>query len=392
MEDILKIVSADVQNNFYDPKLKGLDWTALTEDTRLRIHRSNNTGQMILGIISLLGKLNDSHTYFVPPPLTQRADFGFKSRPYGGDIRVCEVTEKGPASKSGLQVGDKIVSLNGIPVDRDDSVAILPLLENVVPASALDIEIVSATGESRKIHIPAHMVVSQEHQDIDSVFRVADQQRARDVHIAFLNKDYGEGVTYVSIPSFLGWPDTTYSAIKKAEHAKVLVLDLRGNRGGLINTLLAFLGFFHQDPQLLATKVSRSGSEDLTIKPQRSEFAGTVVVLVDADSASAAELAARHLQLSSKAVVVGDRTSGRVNEGKFIREKIGAGYVMPFAVVVTAAKLVMPDGSELEGHGVIPDVQCIPTPTDLRERRDPCLEKAISLAKSSSATPKPSAQ
>jgi Tricorn protease C1 domain len=48
MEDILKIVSSDVQKNFYDPNLKGLDWPALTEETRQRIEGSNNTGQMIL--------------------------------------------------------------------------------------------------------------------------------------------------------------------------------------------------------------------------------------------------------------------------------------------------------------------------------------------------------
>lgn len=50
MEDILGIVSADVRKNFYDPNMKGLDWTALTEETRQRIDSSNNVGQMIMAI------------------------------------------------------------------------------------------------------------------------------------------------------------------------------------------------------------------------------------------------------------------------------------------------------------------------------------------------------
>jgi C-terminal processing protease CtpA/Prc len=127
--------------------------------------------------------------------------------------------------------------------------------------------------------------------------------------------------------------------------------------------------------------VLRTQPEELTIKPQYSGFNGSIVILVDSDSASAAELAARHLQLNYKALVIGDQTAGKVNEGHVIREKIGARFVMPFGVVVTDAKLVMPDGGELEGHGVNPDAQCVPTPENLRQRSDPCLDQAIALAK-----------
>ena len=56
-------------------------------------------------------------------------------------------------------------------------------------------------------------------------------------------------------------------------------------------------------------------------------------MLVDSDTASGAELAARYLQLSGKAVILGDLTSGMVNEGHLIPEKIGAGFVMPFATM-----------------------------------------------------------
>jgi C-terminal processing protease CtpA/Prc len=381
MEDILKIVSADVQKNFYDPHLKGLDWPALTEETRQRIHSSNSQGQMILAIFSLLSKLGDSHTYFVPPRLTQQADFGFKARSYGEDIRVYEVADKGPAAKSGLRAGDKILSLNGIPVDRSNIADVLTGFETVVPANTLDVDVISSGGQSHKLRITARMIVTQDLQYVDSVWRVADQRRARDVRVHFSHRDYGEGINYVSIPSFDATPDAAYSAIRQAEHARALVLDLRGNQGGLADTLLAFLGFFNAQPQLLARKVFRSQSEDLTIKPHSSGFDGSIVVLVDSASASAAELAARHLQLDYKALVIGDRTSGKVNDGRIIPEKIGARFVMPFAVVVTESKLVMPNGEELEGHGVIPDSQCIPTPEDLRQRRDPCLEEAIARAK-----------
>ena len=381
MEDILKIVSADVQKNFYDPQMKGLDWPALTEETRQHIRSATNTGQMILAIVALLDKLRDSHTYFIPPPLTQQADFGFAARPYGNDVRVYDVEDKCPAAKSGLALGDKILSLNGIPIDRSNVAEILSLLQRVVPASALGAEILSPGGQSRVLHIPAHMILTQEHQYIDSVWRVADQQHARDVRVHFSHNEYEDGIASVGIPSFRGQPDATYSAVKKAEHARALILDFRGNGGGWRDTLMEFLGFFSEQPRLLAKTVSRNRIEDLTIKPRYSGFGGPIVVLVDSESGSAAELAARYLQLNFKAQVLGDRTSGKVNDGLYIPGKIGSRFVMPFGVVVTEAKLVMQDGSELEGRGVIPDSPCIPTPEDLRLQRDPCLAQAIALAK-----------
>jgi carboxyl-terminal processing protease len=385
-EDVLKAVSADVQKNFYDPDMKGLNWPALTEETRQRIHNAKSNGEMILAVCVLLTRLQDSHTYFVPPPLTARSDFGFKARAYGDDIRVYEITPKGPSEKSGLHVGDKIISVNGVPLDRSNVWEILRLVTAVVPAPALDIAVTSSGPQPRMVHVPARIVTTQEHQYLESVWRVADEQRAWDVHPNLSHKEYENGLWYVRIPSFTASPDATFSEIHRAKNARALVLDLRGNPGGWQETLLSFLGFFAEQPEILAQRISRSPLQDLEIKPKNTGFHGSIIILVDSDSGSAAELTARHLQLSHKAVVVGDLTAGVVNEGHIIQEKIGAGFVMPFAVAVTHAKLVMPDGQELEGHGVVPDVKCVPTPDDLLRSLDPCLDQAIILAKKSLPT------
>jgi len=196
-EDILKLVSADVQKNFYDPQMKGLNWAKLTEETRERIKNSNNAGPMILAVSALLARLQDSHTYFVPPPLTAQADFGFSARAYAEEVRVYEITKKGPAEKAGLRVGDRILSLNGVPVDRSDVREVLRLVTRVVPATALDVAIASSEPQPQAIHILARMITKQENQYLDSVWRVADQQRARDIHVNFAHKEYENGLSYV---------------------------------------------------------------------------------------------------------------------------------------------------------------------------------------------------
>jgi carboxyl-terminal processing protease len=370
-----------VQKNFYDPQLKGLDWAALVEETRQRINTSNDAGQMLLAVSALLSQLQDSHTYFVPPRLTAQADFGFKARAYGNDVRVYEITKKGPAEKAGLQAGQTILSLNGVPLDRHNLRLVLRLVTRVVPARTLELQVASPGAQPLSVRIPARLITTREHQYLDSVWRVVDEQRARDVHVNFSHREYGSAVSYVGIPSFTASPDVTYSEISRARHAHALILDLRGNAGGWEQTMMTFMGFFTEVPDVLARRVSRSETQDLTIKPRNSGFRGSIIVLVDSDTASAAELATRYLQLSHKAVVVGDVTSGMVSQGRVIQEKIGARWVMSFATVVTTAKLVMPNGEELEGRGVVPDVPCLPSPEDLVRGVDPCLDKAIALAK-----------
>jgi Tricorn protease C1 domain len=80
-EQILNLVSRDVQNNFYDDALKGLDWPALTEQARQRIRSAEELGQMHGAISALLYQLHDSHTVFIPPKRKIKAVYGFKAKP-----------------------------------------------------------------------------------------------------------------------------------------------------------------------------------------------------------------------------------------------------------------------------------------------------------------------
>jgi carboxyl-terminal processing protease len=342
---------------------------------------------MILAILSLLDHLQDSHTYFVPPLLTTQADFGFKARAYGGVFLVYEVAKKGPAEKAGLRAGDTILSINGVAIDRSSGDKVLQIVTRFAPAAAIDVIVSSPNSQARTLHIPAHSILRQEHQYIDSVWRVADQQRAWDQRVEFHHKDYGNGIYYVAIPSFTAPPALTYSEVNKARNSRVLILDLRGDPGGWLETVLEFLSFFAEQPEVLAQAVSRTNAEQEDVKPSRSSYRGSIIVLVDSETASGAELAAYHLRRLHKATVIGDDTGGKVNGGQIIREKIGAGFSMYFAVVVTTAQLVMPDGETLEGKGIHPDVRCIPTPEDIARGFDPCLERAQELAEKSLATP-----
>lgn len=152
MEQILNLVSKDVQDNFYDPTFKGLDWPALTEQARQRIRSATETGQMVGAISALLYQLHDSHTAFLPPGLKIKATYGFKAKPFGSTILVYQVDKDGPAAKAGLQVGDRIVGMNNLNAVRATFFGMFRYLTFLDPREELDIEVAEG-GSSRVVKI-----------------------------------------------------------------------------------------------------------------------------------------------------------------------------------------------------------------------------------------------
>jgi C-terminal processing protease CtpA/Prc len=131
----------------------------------------------------------------------------------------------------------------------------------------------------------------------------------------------------------------------------------------------------------VATITERAKEETIEIAPRQPSLVSAMYILVDAETASAAELFARHFRRTAPAVVIGDRTAGRVNAARIYSERIGVDTIVPFAISVTVGQIRLPDNRILEGVGVMPDKLCLPTAADLREEKDPCLDLALSLAR-----------
>ncbi|HET8644085.1 MAG TPA: S41 family peptidase, partial [Vicinamibacteria bacterium] len=116
-------------------------------------------------------------------------------------------------------------------------------------------------------------------------------------------------------------------------------------------------------------------------RPRRGRaYTGSLVVLVDSDSASASEVFARTVQLRRRGTVVGDRTAGavRLSRTHVIMASRDRRFV-PYAVSVSEAEVEMPGGDSLEKTGVTPDERVLPTAEDLRAGRDPALARAVAL-------------
>jgi C-terminal processing protease CtpA/Prc len=112
----------------------------------------------------------------------------------------------------------------------------------------------------------------------------------------------------------------------------------------------------------------------------RNVFSGKLVVLVDSDSASAAELFARVIQLEHRGTVIGDHSSGSVMEARGYESSLGMDTKIFYEFSVTDADIIMQDGKSLEHTGVTPDEISLPTGEDIAKGRDPVLAHAVDVA------------
>jgi carboxyl-terminal processing protease len=159
--------------------------------------------------------------------------------------------------------------------------------------------------------------------------------------------------------------------------AKAIIIDLRGNPGGIGAMVIPLAARLSTAPLTLGTIVYRDFSNvlattaSLGIKP----FAGRVVILTDEGTASTSEIFAAGLQEAKRALVVGDTSAGAAL-GSIIEELPGGAMVQ-----IPVADFRTPKGASIEGRGVQPDRRVFETRAGFLAGRDVVLDAGLDLAK-----------
>jgi C-terminal processing protease CtpA/Prc len=165
----------------------------------------------------------------------------------------------------------------------------------------------------------------------------------------------------------------------KVLKSKALILDLRGNPGGYIVTLQRMLGYFVEQDIKIGDEKRRKETKPLMAKARDRAFKGKLVVLVDSQSGSSAEVFSRVAQLEKLGTVIGDRTPGAVMAARRFSFELGTDTVVLYGASITVADLIMTDGKSLERTGVTPNEILLPTQADIAAQRDPVLARAAEL-------------
>jgi carboxyl-terminal processing protease len=160
----------------------------------------------------------------------------------------------------------------------------------------------------------------------------------------------------------------------KARGVKAVILDLRGNGGGYINTAQAVASLWLQD-KIVVTERGTNGEQTLRAENDAPLLGIKTIVLVDGGSASASEIVAGALSDHGAATLVGEKTFGK-GSAQIIQDVAGGGQLK-----ITVAKWYTPNGKNITKDGIKPGVEVKLTAEDINASRDPQKDKALELAR-----------
>ncbi len=392
-----------VHDTHFDPTFNGLDWDEVRRELRPRAETASSDAELRAIVEEMLGRLGQSHFVLLPAGAVDQEEAGAGGGASGDhtgepglDVRllddrmvVSEVRAGGPAEAAGVRPGWYVDAIDGLPVG-----ALLDRLPASLDPRAAGLEAWRAV--TRRLRGPSGAAVSLDLDDGAGERRIIGVARA---------PEPGESVTVGSLPPFRvrfsrRWEETPGGhragvirfnvwlaqigqpfgeAIEAFGAADGLVIDLRGNPGGLAALLMGIAGYVLDEPVALGRMKMRDGEMRFVANPRRvnargertTPYAGPVAILVDGLTGSASECFAGGLQSLGRARVFGERTMGQALPALFDRLPNGDVLIHAYGDFVTAS------GERLEGRGVTPDEPAPLTRADLVRGVDRALAAAL---------------
>jgi carboxyl-terminal processing protease len=380
---MLKNVKNAIKKDYYDPNYKGIDIDARFAAAEERLKKAEYLGQAFSIIAQAVVDLNDSHTRFYPPNRTALVDYGWRMKMFGDKAYVTGVRERSDAENKGLAVGDQVVKLNGFSPSRAELWKMIYYYQVLNPQTKMILDIRKPNGEEKRLEVESKITMTKTVINLtDSIdFNEAVREGAKTANSGkHYFKDFGHTFVW-KMPDFVYLPSEVDGLIGRARGKQTLILDVRGNPGGYVVTLEKLAGYFFEKDVKIAEVKGRKPMDPQVAKSQGDNgFKGKVIVLVDSNSGSAAEIFARLMQLEKRGIVLGDVTAGAVMQSRPVSFDAGSANVISYGMNLTRADVIMSDGKSLEHVGVVPDEIIVPTGNDLAERRDPVLARALHLS------------
>jgi C-terminal processing protease CtpA/Prc len=384
--DMLKALKDDIKKNYYDANYHGMDVDARFKTAEDKLKQAASLGQAFGIIAQALLDLDDSHTFFLPPPRPGSLDYGWRMQMIGDKCFVTAIKPGSDAEKKGLKVGDEVLSINKFHPTRKEYWKMEYYYYALAPQPVLDLVVQSPDGQQREVAVNAHIVQGRVLLNLTGTDGGTDvREYIREIEDAdrlqrHRFEEFGGTIVW-KMPGFDFDPDQAEALMSgRIRGHSSLILDLRGNQGGYVVTLERLAGYFFDHDLKIADLKGRKEMKPMMAKTRgKGVFDGKLIVLVDSRSASAAEIFARLVQLEKRGVVIGDRTSGAVMQARGVSHEMGFTTVVNYGASITNADVIMSDGKSVEHVGVIPDELMLQTGEDLAAHRDPVMARAAAL-------------
>lgn len=376
-----------VSNTYVDTGFVSTKWAEMRSALRPRAQSVSTRRDLDRVLHDALAYIPDSHFYIIPASVATeessssgsdgKGTTGLAVRVAEGNLVAWRVDAGSPAWKAGIRPGQKIERIGNR--DTDSSVKRIRSLPELAQPRALadmlhalnglltpavgDTARVVTTGEKLLVAVPASGRVSQ----FGNLPPIAGVVKASRIPSA-------SGTGCVGVVGFNIWlpalaPDLE-KAIDEVRSCDGIVVDLRGNPGGVGAMVMGFGGYFMDTTRSLGTMRTRQVALNFVINPRAARFAGPLAILVDPMSASTSEIFATGMQRIGRARVFGERSAGAALPA--LMERLPSGDVFVHAV----ADFTDPNGRRIEGAGAVPD-EVVPLRVgDIVAGRDAPLEAA----------------
>lgn len=422
-QEAFQIVWQTVNDLFYDPKFGGVDWAQVRDRYQPRVAKVSSDREFHLMLQEMLNELHQSHFMVVPREaipkirmtkerparetedaadssaailepeepldslsykLTDRllTGIGIDVRVLGGSAVVTRVASGSSAARAGLRPGFVIKKVGSRSLDSVISeierhpqwgAIIRPELPIFLVAGFINGEenspvrlgYIDARNRLRTIRINRERLKGEMSPAIGNLPAM---------YVEFETKRLAGGVGYIRFSAFVpSLMEKLCGAFRSLKDAPGIVLDLRGNQGGLLGMVGGLTGLLETEPTLMGTMQMRGGRIPLFGFPQSAPYSGQLVILVDGSTQSAGEMFASGMKETGRATLVGVRSAGNMLPSEIKKLPTGAIFQYGFANFETQ------NGFRLEGQGVSPDVTVELSRKSLLRGGDPQLSAALSV-------------
>lgn len=343
-----------IKTKYYDSTLNGQDWSRWNKRYVDEIHTKEDA---YVAINTMLASLDDPYSKFLNQSEYQEQTTNIDAKIVGigvnimsiaGKILIISVIEDTPAFKSGLKAGDIILKVDTTEVSGKTVSDVASLIRGEI-------------GTSVKLEI-----MKNKQKTVKIVKR--DEIKIKNIKADVIDKNIG----YIQIVSFLSSDMTNefIEAIDKTQKCTGLIIDLRGNTGGLMPNAVVIADMFLTQGNIVSVVDRDKQKSDINAQTKPYAIDKPIVLLIDEGTASASEILSGALKDNHKAILVGEKTFG-----KGMIQKI---YPLPnqTGMNLTIAKYLTPKGYDINKKGITPDYTVEYSDKDFKNDKDPQLDEA----------------
>ena len=236
-----------------------------------------------------------------------------------------------PAAKAGIKAGDVILEINGRSTSEMSLAEAVLIIRGPKGTPVTLLVLHQGETEPEKIEIV----------------------RA-EIELSSVHFEMREDIAYIRITHFSERTNEELPPVLQSitqEAATGIILDLRSNPGGLLETVIDVASHFLREGVVVNVVDNQGEQTTLEVKPKRVTTDLPMIVLVDSYSASGSEVLAGALQDYGRATIAGSRTFGKGSVNVLRQLKDGSG------LYITTARWLTPNGRLIEGEGLYPDYE-----------------------------------